>query len=285
MKRLKKILPEIIIGLIFLVGVCVLLYPTVAEWWNGRVQSRAVAVYNEAVADMPEEDYSRYYDEARAYNEALYRRGSSAALADPDLVEGYEDTLKLDGTDVMGYITIDKIDVNLPIYHGTSDSVLAAGAGHLEGSSLPVGGESTHCVLSGHRGLPSARLFTDLDKLEVGDTFELHVLGDTLAYEIDQIVTVLPTEIEELYIHEGEDLCTLMTCTPYGINTHRLLLRGHRIPYGPEEEEQHQTGSAAVSDDNNRIVMIIIIVVGAVILILALSQMFVMIGRKRNRKH
>ncbi len=279
MERIKKHLPTIIIGLLFLIGICVLLYPTVADWWNGQRQSRAVASYDEAVANMPREDYSQYLAEARAYNESLYQKGSAAALSDPGLVQGYDDMLRVTAAGIMGYITIDKIDVNLPIYHGTDESTLSAGAGHLEGSSLPIGGENTHCVISAHRGLPSSRLFTDLDKLEIGDTFQLHVLGDTLAYEIDQIVTVLPSEIEELYIHKGEDLCTLMTCTPYGINTHRLLLRGHRIPYIAEEEEEAET---VATGGNRGIIMIAAIVIGAVILILLLSQILVMLARRKK---
>ncbi len=279
MERLKKHLPTIIIGLIFVVGVCVLLYPTFASWWNGQRQSRAVATYEQAVEQMPQTDYSELYEAAKAYNEKLYRMGSADTIPRPDLIEGYEDALRVSGTSVMGYVTIDKINVNLPIYHGTSDSSLSAGAGHLEGTSLPIGGENTHCVISGHRGLPSARMFTDLDKLDIGDTFQLHVLGDTLAYEIDQIVTVLPTEIEELYIHKGEDLCTLMTCTPYGINTHRLLLRGHRIPY---EEEEEETAATASSNGSNRIIIIIVIVAGAVILIFLLSQLLVTLAQKKK---
>ncbi len=278
MERLKKHLPTIIIGLIFVIGVCVLLYPTFASWWNGQRQSRAVAAYDEAVSKMPLNDYTEQYEAAKAYNERLYRVGSDAVIPNPDLVEGYEDTLRVTGTSVMGYITIEKIDVNLPIYHGTSDSSLSAGAGHLEGTSLPIGGENTHCVISAHRGLPSARMFTDVDKLDIGDTFQLHVLGDTVAYQIDQIVTVLPTEIEELYIHEGEDLCTLMTCTPYGINTHRLLIRGHRIPYVAEEEQAEGTAASG----SNGVVRIVLIVVVAVILILLLSQILVMLARRKK---
>ncbi|MCD8078083.1 MAG: class C sortase [Lachnospiraceae bacterium] len=215
--------------LIAIVGVGIFCYPSVSNWWNERVQSRAVAVYDSAVADMSEEDYTAYWEAAEAYNEALAEIGSADAITDTDLVdEDYWDLLDVTGTGVMGYITIDKIDVELPIYHGTEANVLAAGAGHLEGSSLPVGGESTHAVISAHRGLPSALLFTNLDKLEVGDTFTITVLDQVLTYEVDQITIVLPEEIEDLYIEEGKDYCTLMTCTPYGVNSHRLLVRGKR---------------------------------------------------------
>lgn len=219
----------VVLVILLFVGLSVLLYPSVSNWWNERVQSRAVAVYDEAVAALNEEDYTACYEAAEAYNEALAEIGSASAIANTDLVdEDYWDLLDVTGTGIMGYITIDKIDVMLPIYHGTSSSVLSAGAGHLEGTSLPVGGESTHSVISAHRGLPSALLFTNLDQLEVGDTFTLTVLDQVPTYEVDQITIVLPDEIENLYIEDSADYCTLMTCTPYGINTHRLLVRGVR---------------------------------------------------------
>ncbi|MCD8341159.1 MAG: class C sortase [Clostridiales bacterium] len=229
-QKKKGNLSTVILVILLFVGLSVLLYPSVSNWWNSRVQSRAVAVYDEAVAALNEEDYTAYYEAAEAYNEALAEIGSASAISDTDLVdEDYWDLLDVTGTGVMGYITIEKINVELPIYHGTSSSVLSAGAGHLEGTSLPVGGESTHTVISAHRGLPSALLFTNLDQLEVGDTFTLTILDQVLTYEVDQITIVLPDEIENLYIEEGKDYCTLMTCTPYGINTHRLLVRGVRV--------------------------------------------------------
>lgn len=209
-------------------GVVILLYPTVSNWWNERVMSRAVAVYDQTVSELTDDEYAACFEEAEAYNEALREIGSVTALSAPDLTEGYEETLDITGTGIMGYITIEKIGVQLPIYHGTESSVLAAGAGHLKGSSLPVGGEGTHSVISAHRGLPSAELFTNLDQLEVGDTFYITVLDRVFTYEVDLITIVLPNEMQNLYMEEGEDYCTLMTCTPYGINTHRLLVRGHR---------------------------------------------------------
>ncbi len=283
MKRLKKILPTIFITLLFIVGVGVLAYPTVSDWWNNRVQSRAVALYNDVVAELDEVDYTSYLEAAKEYNERLSEVGMSEALLHPELVPGYEETLDVTGTSMMGTITIDKIDVNLPIYHGTSTSVLSRGAGHLEGSSLPIGGKGNHSVISAHRGLPSSKLFTDLDRIDIGDIFVLHILGDDLAYEVDQIVTVLPTEIEELYPKEGEDYCTLMTCTPYGINTHRLLVRGHRVYLTPEEiaeiaEENAEQSSWPV----RRIVQIAAMVVGAIVVVMLLSQIFVMILRRRK---
>lgn len=214
---------------VFLAGLGILLYPSISNWWNSRVQSRAVAVYDEAVAAPNETDYTAYREAAEAYNENLFAIGSASAISNTDLVdEDYWDLLDVAGIGIMGYITIEKINVELPIYHGTSSSVLSAGAGHLEGTSLPVGAESTHTVISAHRGLPSSLLFTNLDQLEEGDTFTLTVLDQVYTYEVDQITIVLPDEIENLYIEEGKDYCTLMTCTPYGINTHRLLVRGVR---------------------------------------------------------
>lgn len=214
---------------VFLAGLGILLYPSISNWWNSRVQSRAVAVYDEAVAALNETDYTAYREAAEAYNENLFAIGSASAISNTDLVdEDYWDLLDVAGIGIMGYITIEKINVELPIYHGTSSSVLSAGAGHLEGTSLPVGGESTHTVISAHRGLPSSLLFTNLDQLEEGDTFTLTVLDQVYTYEVDQITIVLPDEIENLYIEEGKDYCTLMTCTPYGINTYRLLVRGVR---------------------------------------------------------
>ncbi len=219
----------IVLIAVALVGLAILLYPTVSNWWNERVQTRAVAAYEAAVADIAEEDYSAYLEAAQAYNETLAEIGSASAIATPQLVdEDYWDLLDITGTGIMGYITIDKINVQLPIYHGTDAGVLQVGAGHLEGTSLPVGGESTHCVISAHRGMPSAKLFTNLDQLEVGDTFTITVLDQLLTYKVDQITIVLPEEIENLYIEEGEDYCTLLTCTPYGVNSHRLLVRGVR---------------------------------------------------------
>ncbi len=212
-----------------MVGILMLLYPTVSNWSNQRVQTRAVAVYDETVSNLTGTDYTAAFAAADAYNSSLAEVGSRLALVYPDVLEGYEDALNIVGTGMMGYLAIEKINVELPIYHGTSDGVLQFAVGHLEGSSLPVGGESTHCVLSAHRGLPSALLFTQLDELEEGDTFTITVLDQVLTYEVDLISIVEPEDVEGLYIEKGKDYCTLMTCTPYGINTERLLVRGIRI--------------------------------------------------------
>ncbi len=258
-------------------------YPMVSDWWNNRVQSRAITSYDQAVAALNEKDYSDFLKAAREYNEVLRSVGTSKALLHPEEIPGYEDVLNVTGNGIMGTVTIDKIGVNLPIYHGTSSGVLARGAGHLEGTSLPIGGEGNHSVISAHRGLPSSKLFTDLDQIVIGDIFVLHVLGDDLAYEVDQIVTVLPSEIEELYLKEGEDYCTLMTCTPYGINTHRLLVRGHRVYLTMEEiAEIAEENTVQSSWPVRRIVQVAAMVVAAVVVVLLLSQVFVMILRRRK---
>ena len=227
-KLSKRTISTIALVAVFLVGLSLLLYPTVSEWWNSMHQTRAITSYSESVASLDDADYEALLAEAQAYNESLVGKADRFRLTDEEL-EDYERYLSVDGTNVIGSIRIDKINCNLPIYHGTDASVLQVGVGHLEGSSLPVGGPSTHSVITGHRGLPSARLFTDLDQLEVGDTFVVTVLDETLTYEVDQIRIVEPTDMSALAIEEGEDLCTLVTCTPYGINTHRLLVRGHRV--------------------------------------------------------
>ena len=210
------------------VGVGLLAYPSFSDYWNSFHQSRMVMTYAEHVAEMNTEEYDRILDAARVYNAALAQTGMKWQMEEEERA-AYEAELNFDGTGVMGYIKIQKIDVMLPIYHGTEEKVLQTSIGHLEESSLPVGGESTHCLLSGHRGLPSARLFTDLDKMREGDTFTLTILNETLTYEVDHIWIVEPTDLGHLQIEEGKDLCTLITCTPYGINTHRLLVQGHRI--------------------------------------------------------
>ena len=212
-----------------LVGIGLLSYPTLSDYWNSFHQSRAVMSYAEHVSDMNAEEYERLLSEARVYNERFAQDGLDWHMTEEDRAE-YESILNVDGNGIMGYIKIPKIDVMLPVYHGTAENVLQTSIGHLESSSLPVGGESTHCLLSGHRGLPSARLFTDLDQLREGDTFTITVLNDTLTYEVDHTWIIEPEDLTHLQIEKGEDLCTLITCTPYGINTHRLLVRGHRIP-------------------------------------------------------
>lgn len=225
---MRKHLSTIVLVILLLIGLSLLLYPTVSDYWNSFHQTRAIATYAENVAALDNASYDAIWDAARQYNRNLCSRSNSFLLSEEQKAE-YESLLDISGLGVMGYIEIPEIDVSLPIYHGTEDPVLQVAVGHLEWTSLPVGGESTHCVLSGHRGLPSAKLFTDLDKLREGDTFLLRVLDEILTYEVDQILIVEPQDTAALEIVEGQDYCTLVTCTPYGINTHRLLVRGHRI--------------------------------------------------------
>ena len=226
--RMRKHLSTIILILVFLVGLSLLLYPTVSDYWNSFHQSRAIAGYAQTVADLDEDNYEKFLADAEDYNKTIAKSGNRFELSKKEQKQ-YESLLNVAGDGMMGYIDIPSIDCTLPIYHGTSDQVLQSGVGHLEGTSLPVGGESSHCVISGHRGLPSAKLFSDLDDLREGDVFRIYVLDETLTYEVDKISIVLPEEFDDLQIQKGKDLCTLVTCTPYGINTHRFLVRGHRI--------------------------------------------------------
>ena len=236
-KWLKKNAITILLVLVMLTGAGVMAYPTFADWWNSFHQSRAVASYVETVEKMDTADYDRVLAEAEAYNRHLCETGILWNMTEEEAAE-YNRQLKVEGTEIMGYIDIDRVKIHLPVYHGTDEAVLQVAVGHISGTSLPIGGEGTHCVVSGHRGLPSAKLFTDIDKLVEGDVFTLTVLNHVATYQVDQIVTVLPTELEALAIEPGKDYCTLVTCTPYGINTHRLLIRGHRIPNIEKTEEK-----------------------------------------------
>ena len=211
----------------FLVGICILLYPTLSDYWNSKTQSRAVTNYESVLENLDEDVYKSIFENAYAYNKALYE--TNYPLMDYKKVPGYYETLSITENDMIGYLKIDRIGIELPIYHGTSDDVLNKGVGHLEGSSLPVGGENTHCIMSAHRGLPSSKLFTDLDRVELGDTFQIVVLDQVLTYQVDFIKIIEPNDVSNMQIIEGGDYCTLFTCTPYGINTHRLLVRGIRI--------------------------------------------------------
>lgn len=237
---MKKIWPTVGMVICFLIGLSLLLYPTVSNWWNSLHASSVIVEYEAARENLTEADYEALFAAAEEYNRKI------AAIDFPlmycDQVDGYEQTLDPDGAGVMGYITIEKIQVELPILHGTSEGVLQKAIGHLEGTSLPTGGEGNHCVLSAHRGLPSARLFTDLDRLQIGDRFVLNVLNRELTYEVDQILVVEPQEVDALYPVQGQDCCTLVTCTPYGVNSHRLLVRGKRLgqempPQAGDKEE------------------------------------------------
>ncbi len=266
----------IILLIVFFVGLSVLLYPTVSDWWNSFHQSRAIVAYTEAVSGLSEEEYEALWQVAEDYNAAL------ASLSFPftqydQLLDQYEAALDLTGNGIMGYITIGKIDVELPIYHGTSSAVLNVGVGHLEGTYLPIGGEGTHCVLSAHRGLPRAKLFSDLDQLEVGDCFEVTILNETLTYEVDQILIVEPDQMEALGRVSGEDYLTLMTCTPYGINTHRLLVRGRRT--------EAAAAALNITDEARQIDSLLVMPAVAIpLIILLLGGMLVKYRRKKKRR-
>ena len=223
-----------------------LFYPSVSEWWNSAHQTHAVTSYGSVVNEANGAELAVIRKNAHAYNERLAKEGNSWFLTDEQMAD-YKSQLVVAGSSVMGYVEIPAIDCTLPIYHGTDESVLQVAVGHIEGSSLPVGGESTHSVVSGHRGLPSAKLFTDLDELAEGDVFLLRVLGETLTYEVDQILTVEPHDVEALEVVEGEDYCTLVTCTPYGVNSHRLLVRGYRVD-NDVSAETHVPADAVLVD-------------------------------------
>ncbi len=237
----------ILLILVFFAGLSLLLYPSVSDYWNSLHQSRAVTQYAEQVANIDTELYDRLLQEAREYNARLPYKENRYRILEEDKAE-YEALLDLTGNGIMGYIEIPVINVSLPIYHSVSESVLQIAIGHVEWSSLPIGGKGTHCVVSGHRGLPSARLFTDLDKLVVGDTFVIRVLDETITYEVDQILIVLPEEIDALQIDPQEDYCTLVTCTPYGVNSHRMLVRGTRIENAVEAKVIRVTADAMLID-------------------------------------
>ena len=243
MKKKKSKNTTWLLVLILLAGLSLLLYPAVSDYWNSFTQSQVIVDYAKQIAELDEDRYLAYLNDAVAYNRSLLDRKNHYLLTEDQKAE-YDSLLNLTGLGIMGYIEIPSIRCTLPIYHGTGEAVLSMAVGHLDWTSLPVGGESTHCVLSGHRGLPSAKLFTDLDKIVVGDVFLIRVLDEILTYEVDQINIVEPDETQSLLIEEGSDLCTLVTCTPYGINSHRLLVRGHRIENAEEAKVVRITSDA-----------------------------------------
>lgn len=275
MKKKSSFVTAILIAAL-LAGALLLLYPTVSDYWNSFHQSRAIASYAEQVADLDDNTYDQIWADARAYNETLDNSTSRFVMTE-EQKKIYEALLNIADNGVMGYIEIPKIKCNLPIYHGTDEAVLQIAIGHVQGSSLPAGGESTHCVLSGHRGLPSAKLFSDLDQLTEGDVFLLRVLDETLTYEVDQIRTVLPDELDDLAIEEGKEYCTLVTCTPYGINSHRLLVRGHRV------ENQASASTIRVTADAMQIEPLLIAPLVAVPKLLVLLVM-VLIPHRTKKK-
>lgn len=278
---MKKKSSKIVIILIFLAGLSLLLYPFVANQWNNHRQKQLIGNYESVISDKEAAgniDYAAEMKKAEAYNDALLPSilPDSFAVADAstETDSSYEDSLNIAGDGMMGIVEIPKIAIKLPIYHGTGDEVLQKAAGHLEGSSLPIGGESTHAVISAHRGLPSASLFTDLDQLEIGDHFLIHVLDETLCYEVDQILVVDPEDTSALAVEDGEDLMTLLTCTPYGVNTQRLMVRGHRVPYEEQTVADEQTPLSGLSLHTNYLLWVIvgIVVTGVFILILFIRE-------------
>lgn len=275
---MKKHVSTILLLLVFIIGLSLLLYPTFADYWNSFTQSRVIASYAEQVANLDEESYDEIWSAAALYNSRIESTFEEFML-DDSLKLQYDELLNIGGEGIMGYIDIPIINVSLPIYHGTSDHVLQTAIGHLEWTSLPVGGESTHCVLSGHRGLPSARLFTDLDRLVVGDVFTLSILNEVLTYEVDQILIVEPYETAALQITEGEDYCTLLTCTPYGINTHRLLVRGHRIETAEEKRVVRVTSDALQIEP-----MIIAPIIAVPLLVLLVIGALLLPGKNKKKK-
>lgn len=274
---MKKHMSTIIAILVFITGLSLLLYPTVSNYWNSKHQSRVVANYSDTLAKMDKKEKQYAIDQAVQYNESLVLNGNRFSPSDSEL-SLYKSLLNADGTGMMGYITIPEIRCKLAIYHSVDDSVLQVGVGHLEGSSLPVGGSSTHCVISGHRGLPSARLFTDIDRLEKGDLFYLHVYGKVLAYEVDKISVVEPEDYGPLEIEEGKDLCTLLTCTPYGINTQRLMVRGHRVVDSLYDESNITSDAARVDT------LVVASCVGVVLLLVGIiiSKIWRLREREKN---
>lgn len=272
---MKNKLTTILLILALFAGLSLLLYPTVSDYWNSLHASQAVADYAENVRNLEAEKYEQVLQDAKSYNQMLPYKQTTFALSEEEK-EAYDALLDISGTGVMGYIEIPTINISLPVYHGTEDAVLQIAVGHLEWSSLPVGGEDTHCVLSGHRGLPSAKLFTNLDKLVVGDKFVMRVLDEVLTYEVDQILIVEPTDVSTLIIEAGKDLCTLVTCTPYGFNSHRLLVRGHRI------ENQEEAQAIRVTSDAIQIEPLIVAPAVALPMLLVLLMILLVSGGKKK---
>ena len=268
---MKKHLSTIFLVLVLFLGVAILLYPTVSDYWNSFHQSRAIASYIEEVESVDPAEYEREWARAREYNRALINKPNRFLLDEEEYAE-YESLLNLTGSGIMGYIEIPKINCSLPVYHGTDEAVLQIAVGHIEGTSLPTGDIGTHTVLSGHRGLPSAKLFTDLDQLEEGDLFVIRVMDQIMTYEVDQILIVLPEEMDGLAIDPEQDYCTLVTCTPYGINSHRLLVRGRRT-----ENQEMETVIKVVSDATQIKPVLVAPVLALPMLILLLIWMMISI--------
>ena len=288
---MRRKISGILFGLLFLIGLGILCYPTVSDQWNKYRQNQLITTYEEAVAVLEPEDYSREWEAARKWNDTLeqnflYVDAFGEESAEQEDSE-YEKVLNISGDGVMGYLSIPKINLKLSIYHGTSEEVLQTGIGHLEGTKLPIGGESTHSVLAAHRGLPSARLFTDIDQLYKGDLFYIHVLDEILAYKVDQILPMVDKDdmsaLEEaLRIQTGEDHVTLFTCTPYGVNSHRLLVRGIRVPYEGEEEIESTPVETMLQAVQNYYMLYLILGLSVTLLVILVMRFLFRPRKKRQ---
>ncbi|WP_461822616.1 class C sortase [Blautia stercoris] len=290
---MKRKISGILFGLMFLLGFAILIYPTVSNQWNTYRQNQLISSYEELIGKMAEEDFTKEWEKANAFNDTIIHNNIFGDVfgenGDDIKNTEYWQILNVGNDGVMGYVSIPKINVKLSIYHGTADDVLQTGIGHLNGTKLPIGGESTHSVLAAHRGLPSARLFTDIDQLERGDMFYIHVLDETLAYQVDQILDMVDKDDNEtlqkaLQIEEGQDHVTLFTCTPYGVNSHRLLVRGTRVPYNGEEEIESTAAESMLKSIQNYYMIYLILGLSVTLLVILLMKFLIKPGKKKHKK-
>ena len=290
---MKRKISGILFGLMFLLGFAILIYPTVSNQWNTYRQNQLISSYEELIGKMAEEDFTKEWEKANAFNDTIIHNNVFGDVfgenGDDIKNTEYWQILNVGNDGVMGYVSIPKINVKLSIYHGTADDVLQTGIGHLNGTKLPIGGESTHSVLAAHRGLPSARLFTDIDQLERGDMFYIHVLDETLAYQVDQILDMVDKDDNEtlqkaLQIEEGQDYVTLFTCTPYGVNSHRLLVRGTRVPYNGEEEIESTAAESMLKSIQNYYMIYLILGLSVTLLVILLMKFLIKPGKKKHKK-
>lgn len=290
---MKRKISGILFGLMFLLGFAILIYPTVSNQWNTYRQNQLISSYEELIGKMAEEDFTKEWEKANAFNDTIIHNNIFGDVfgenGDDIKNTEYWQILNVGNDGVMGYVSIPKINVKLSIYHGTADDVLQTGIGHLNGTKLPIGGESTHSVLAAHRGLPSARLFTDIDQLERGDMFYIHVLDETLAYQVDQILDMVDKDDNEtlqkaLQIEEGQDYVMLFTCTPYGVNSHRLLVRGTRVPYNGEEEIESTAAESMLKSIQNYYMIYLILGLSVTLLVILLMRFLIKPGKKKHKK-
>ena len=290
---MKRKISGILFGLMFLLGFAILIYPTVSNQWNTYRQNQLISSYEELIGKMAEEDFTKEWEKAKAFNDTIIHNNIFGDVfgenGDDIKNTEYWQILNVGNDGVMGYVSIPKINVKLSIYHGTADDVLQTGIGHLNGTKLPIGGESTHSVLAAHRGLPSARLFTDIDQLERGDMFYVHVLDETLAYQVDQILEMVDKDDSEtlqkaLQIEEGQDYVTLFTCTPYGVNSHRLLVRGTRVPYNGEEEIESTAAESMLKSIQNYYMIYLILGLSVTLLVILLMRFLIKPGKKKHKE-